>query len=504
MSEPIVAAPEHSNAIDGQDDGTELSRRGSSINAVATIAAACVGPILYMVYVSHYAVNSFFFDDYSTFIAMHLFLHGHLPFSQLWIQYTEGRQVTSNFVLMLSARVDRADVRSILLFNGVIFIATYGIVLALFQKYLRSRLTPVPVLLVGIVWFSIGDVGNSLFAYQLSLYFVLLFVFVMLFALLYPVRHRNFWFAVAVVAAMASSLSFLDGFLAWPLGAVCILWGHAHSRRMRLEVGIWIATLVAISAAYFYGYQSSGCVISQCSPGNSLSQPFTMLRVVLALIGGVLPGGYFGDKIHNPLRFELVGAVLLVVAVFILIQSWLHRDDRERMPLPMLMVLFALSWDVLVALGRTGLGVNYIAGINRYMMPNLILLTAIIIYAWSHRPSTLQAGSDGAGAYFTRWLPLSLVVIFVIVQVVWSTSFGLVNARAARQMFVTEAQLWVNLDRVPVQDRACEVEQVLNQGFFPGGPPQLPAKDHLGEFSPNSFRYFRSLGPPPLSPQCEH
>jgi len=204
------------------------------------------------------------------------------------------------------------------------------------------------------------------------------------------------------------------------------------------------------------------------------------------------------------LRFELVGAVLLVVAVFILIQSWLHRDDRERMPLPMLMVLFALSWDVLVALGRTGLGVNYIAGINRYMMPNLILLTAIIIYAWSHRPSTLQAGSDGAGAYFTRWLPLSLVVIFVIVQVVWSTSFGLVNARAARQMFVTEAQLWVNLDRVPAQDRACEVDHVLNHDLFLGDPPQLPAKDHLGEFAPNSFRYFRSLGPPPLSPQCEH
>jgi hypothetical protein len=478
-------------------------------NTVLTIGAACVAPIIYLIYVNHFAVNSFLFDDGTTFAAMNAALHGHLPLAQLWRQYTEGRQFLSNTIFVGFALIDRADVRSLLFVSAAVFIATYVLLLALFRQYLRTRLTPLPVLIIGLVWFSLADVGNSLFAYQLSLYLVVLSVIVMLFALLVPDTHRTLWFAVAVLAAIAASVSFIDGFLAWPLGVICILWRQSAKRRSQAEISIWVISMLCTGALYFSGYQASGCSpVANCSIRESLAHPVTMGRIFLTLLGGVLPSGhfapngYFGPEVHSGTRFEVVGAVLLAVAIYIIIQSWRNRSSRERLPLPMLLICLSLLWDALTTLGRTGFGVDYIIGLNRYIMPNLILLTAILMYAWAHRPPLrLSAGNRAALARLTS-LPIVLLAFFVIIQVSVSTSFGMSNGRAVQAMFTDQARLWVNLNRVPARDRSCEVNLVIDQGLFTGGPPPQPAEDGLGEFAPNSYHYYRNLGPPPLSPSC--
>ena len=499
---------------DGVDDGTVPGASWAiRHNTVLTVATACVAPILYVLYVNHYAVNTFFFDNYPPIRLIAAAFRGNLRASQVWTQYAEGRQPILNLFFIFFGYVNRADVRSILLFSAAVFIASYVVVLALFRHYLQESLTPIPVLLVSVVWLSLGDVQNSLFAYQLSLYFLVLSVVVMLFALTVPGSRRALWLAVAVLAAVGASLSFINGFVAWPLGAICILWCQPWTRHAAGEIGIWLVSMLVTGAIYFHGYHGSdtGCASGRsCAVRDSLGHPVLTARVFLALIGGVIPargvfprmsnGSYETTLVHSSLRFELVGAVLLAAAIFILVQSWRQRSARERMPLPMLMICFALFWDAMIALGRASLGLPFVISINRYIMPNLILLTGIVMYAWAHRPRPRRDVANRRPSL--AWFTLLVLLCFLAVQVTASTSFALASGRTVHKMFVEQARLWVNLDRVPVRARACEVNLVLNFELFTGNPPPQAQRNKLGQFRPDSYRHFRKLGPPPLSPRC--
>jgi hypothetical protein len=499
----------------GTDTGTDASWPARH-NTVLTIGAACVTPILYLVYVNHYAVNVFFFDNYPPIRLVASALGGRLRLSEVWAQYAEGRQPLLNLSFVLFGFLTRADVRSILFFSAAVFIASYAIVLLLFRKYLETRLTPVPVLLVGLVWFSLGDVQNSLFAYQLSLYLLVLSAFIMLFALTAPRSRRGLWLAVGVLAAIAASLSFINGFVAWPLGAICILWCQPWTRRTAREISIWLISMLGTAALYFHGYHGTetGCVSGRsCSLRDSLDNPLLTGRTFLALIGGVIPAGgvfprwsngsFHTTLVHGFTRFEVVGAALLAAAIFIIVQSWRHRSARERVPLPMLMICFALFWDAMITLGRASLGLAFVISINRYIMPNLILLTAIVIYAWAHKPQLRRLGTNDRPPYLA-WSTLAVLLCFVAVQVSTTTSFALTSGRTVHKMYVEQARLWVNLDRVPVRVRACEVNLVLNFQLFTGNPPPQARRNKLGQFRPDSYRHYRKLGPPPLSPICIH
>lgn len=207
----------------GAGSGDTTRRLGSWVNrhnAIITAAAAAVTPILYLLFVNHYAVDALFADDWTVVPLAHAAIDGHLALSQLWGQYNESRLFVGNMVDAFFAITDRYDVRSLIFLSAVLFIATYVLLLALFWKYLGNRLTPVPVLAIGIIWFSLADIQNSLWAFQVSWYLTLFFLVAMMFALLVPEGHRTLWLAVALIAALAASLSTIQGFLGWPLGAI--------------------------------------------------------------------------------------------------------------------------------------------------------------------------------------------------------------------------------------------------------------------------------------------
>ena len=64
----------------------------------------------------------------------------------------------------------------------------------------------------------------------------MLFFVVMLFVLQVPKGRRTLWFAVAVIAAFAASLSTVQGFLCWPVGLIYILWNQPWARRASHEL----------------------------------------------------------------------------------------------------------------------------------------------------------------------------------------------------------------------------------------------------------------------------
>jgi hypothetical protein len=172
----------------------------------------------------------------------------------------------------------------------------------------------------------------------------------------------------------------------------------------------------------------------------------------------------------------------------------------------MLVICFCLLFDALTVLGRTAEGLAALVNSNRYIMPNLILLVAIAMYAFANLPPLRLSSTDRARREVLTWFALFLLAVFVVIQVSVSTSFGLTNGRAEDHFLTEQARLLINLDKVLVQDRSCEITNVVWLGLVPASTylreEKLAAKDQLGEFQPNSYHYYRTLGPPPLLQIC--
>jgi hypothetical protein len=437
-----------------------------------------------------------------------------LSLSELWAQYNESRLFIGNIVEVLFGFINRLDLRSLIFFSAALFMVSYAGLLALFRNYLGRSLTPVPVLVIGVTWFSLADVQNSLWAFQVSWYLTVYFFVMMLVALLGRNAHRNLWFVGAILLACAASLTTIQGFLCWPLGAICILWTQPRARRVRSEITVWLGTMVLTIALYLPGYhfgEGNTCADrTNCSATVLLHHPGTALGFFFALMGNVIPGvapGPETSSVHNVARFEVVGVALFVVALFIIVQSWRHRTSSERLPLPFLLIVFSLLFDVTIAVGRGGTGASGALDGNRFVMANLILLTGIVIYAMARVPATRLSAANGQRRTYVKYLAFFALAVFLVVQVIAATGFGLTYGRANKAVEVDAARLLSTNPSVLLNtSRQCQLAVVVTLLYMGAFAPRLngATADHLGEFRPSSYRYYRMLGPGPRLPrQCK-
>ncbi len=476
-------------------------------NALLTIGAASVAPFLYLWFIYRDATNSFTLDDWSVVPMIHAALHGQLTLSQLWSQHTESRYFIGNMIDVLFGLVDRFDLRSVIFLSAAILIASYVGLLVLVREYYGKRLTPIPVLLTGVIWFSLADVQNALWAAQLSVFLTVLFFVLMLIVLLVPNSRRGRWFAVGVFCAAAASLATLQGFVCWPVGAICLLWNQPlRARRVRREVATWLGAMVLTLLLYLRGYnfgEGNVCLDhARCTYGlgSTLVHPGTDLGLFSLLIGYVIPGRL--GSVHDVIQFEALGVVLFGAVLFILIRSWRERHSRERLPLPLLLIVFSLLVDALITVGRNGEGTSQVFG-NRYVIYNLILLAGIVIYALARVPSHPQVRGGNLRVYL-KYFALFAFAIFLVIQVATTTGSGLTNGRLIGRGQNDEAEILVRFQLLQ-KERAgyCQLFTVV---YFEIGNltnVREAMTDRLGEFRPDSVRYYRGLGLPPVPSTCQ-
>ncbi len=490
-----------------------VTRRSSWLirhNSALTLATAGVPPVIYLLFINRFAVNSFYNDDWSVVPMVHAALHGHVSLGQLWSQHNESRLLMGNVTVVLFGLIDRLDLRAVIFFSAVVLIASYGGLLILLRRYLGKRFTPIPVLIVGIIWFSLCDVENAFWAFQVSWYLTLLFFVMVLVALLIPDNHRRTWLSLAIFLALVAAFTTIQGFLCWPIGAVCLLWNRAWTRRARTELTVWLGTALVALAVYLPGYsfstgQGATCLNPKnCTIAVLVHHPLTAPGFFIALIGNVIPSVPGTTTIvHNLIRFELVGGAILAAAIFILLQSWRHRSSSEQMPLPLLLISFALLFDLTITIGRGATGISQAVIDNRFIMANLVLVTGMAIYAWNHVPWHSMAMAHGPWPVSRTYLALCVFTSFLIVQTITATDFGLTNGSVIRGQRSDEAQFVVYLERNPVLsfERTCQ-----EYSFFL--PPKFKlylreaVAGQLGEFNPGSDRHFDELGPPPAPSAC--
>jgi hypothetical protein len=393
-------------------------------------------------------------DDWSVIPLVHASLHGHLSPGALWVLHNQNRMFLPNLIYVGLGVVTHDNTSVVIVLSAIVFVLTYAVFLVSFRSYLGRPLTPLMVLVLGAVWFSIIDWQNALWAFQFAWYLILCF----LIAMIYCLQRR--WFVVALALAVLASFSSFQGLALWPVGVIVLVWQSRHWDR---RVLIWSGAAAVTAVGYFWHYSA------RSAPTHS---PVPMVQFLLVELGEVVPRA-------NALRLhELFGAVILAAAVYVVIQS--VRHDRDA--LPVALITFGLVFDVFIAVGRAGLPLSVSATQGRYTMPNLIILVAIVSYACAHLNRA--------------WM--FSVLALVAVQFALTTDSGLASASALDRNLTDSARLAVNFDRVPAKESFCYA--ILAEFAYQDPEPgyfAIARTDHLSEFSSSRIQKYRAAGLPP-------
>jgi hypothetical protein len=469
-------------------------------------AAAIVPALLYLLYVAHYSVNVPYADDWAMVPVANSALHGHLSLHQLWFQWADTRLLVPALVFVIFAVVDHLNIQAILVFSAGVFIASYLLLLVLLRAYLGRRLTFVPVFVIGIVWFSLADVQNALWSFQVAWYLATFFFIAMIVALMAPRRHRSIFLGLGIIAAVAGSYSIIQGFVLWPIGLICVLWRTPWGRRTCIEAATWIAAALVTVLIYLPGFNAANpeCPLTpSCAPSFGFLHPLLLVRYMTLLMGNVVPTSFYA--VHpDILLHELLGTGILIAATFVVVQS--IRDRRSRAnPLPLLLIIFGALFDLAIALGRVGQGLIGALNDNRYTMPNLILLVGIVIYACAHPPRLKEGlhGADGRRRIRIGAIALVMMSTFLLLQVVVATRFGISNARVIHQTYETDARVVVNFQDIPMAQQSCDASFAVLPLFSPASAYSflrlyrgVIAQGHLSVFEPSTQRLYASEGTP--------
>jgi hypothetical protein len=423
---------------------------------LGVLAAASVPSALYVLYVFHYSVNVPYADDWLMVPLALSAVHGHVAVSDLWRQFDDTRLFVPSVLFVVFALVDHFNEKSVILFSAVLFVASYVLLLPLLRAYLAKRLTFVPVLAVAITWFSLADVENALWSFQLAWYLATFCFVAMVYCLVAPHARRTVFVVLGIVAAVVGTYSIDQGFAIWPVGLICLLWNTPWARRTYYELTAWLTAAVITTAIYLPGYSFVNVACPNtpsCGTGYGVLHPQLLARYLALMVGNIVPTS---NPVHaNLVVHELLGTVIIAVAVFVIVQV-----SRERrigvVPLPLLLIVFGLLFDLMISIGRVGQGLTGALS-GRYTMPNLILFTGIIVYGCAHPPALRREWKTAGRREWVNALGMMTLGAFLILQVVISTNFGIANGRASHRVHDLDARVVVNLQRIPVAEQRCDI-----------------------------------------------
>ncbi len=459
---------------------------------LGVLAGAGVPAALYFSYVLHYSVNVPMIDDWSTVSLTARALRGHLGMGDLWNPWLNTtRLFVPRLFFVAFALIDHLNMRSIVFFSAAIFAASYVLWLSLLQSYLARSLTFVSSFVGGVVWFSVADFQNALWAFQLAWYLVIFCFMSMLYLLLVPRNHQTIAFGIGIAAAVAGSYSIIQGFVLWPVGLICILWSNPSSRRTCYKVVAWIAVATITTALYLPGFKS----------GIGL-HPVQVVRYLLLLIGNVIPTFSSFPSGSLIVAHEVLGTALSVVALCIVFQSIRTRRSAE-IPLPMLLIVFGLCFDLTIALGRAAEGPVSALYTDRYTMPNIILLLGIVCYCLARLP-TLRKVHRAVDWRFRLRVGLFVGLgAFLLVETVMTTNLGITYGRKTHHVLVVDARVVVNLHRIPIVDQGCDLAYAVYPSMSPAALRYslIPlihtmSDEKLSVFQSQTWRLYRAEGPP--------
>lgn len=326
----------------------------------------CVAPVLavaasYAGYVVRNAVNTVYWDNWTTVPLLRADAEGRLGFGQVWEQTANNRVVVPRLVDLAIGRWFRYDVR-IELVLAVLLLATAAVLLAVTQR--RNDGGPmhryVPA---GLFLFSLVQWQTALWNTQTPRFMILA-----LFALaVHAVCRSASWvaFALAATAAVLASLCLLDGFLVWPAVGL-LLWCDGRPRRAP-RVALWGSLGLLTAVVYFVGFDFTQG--NTGSTADAITHPVSSLRFLLVLLGGFSRA----DR-DQPGLAEGCGVLVLALGAWVVVR-FLRSARTLADALPVALLVFVALFDVMTLIGRGAADPSF--GLqSRYTTYNLLVFVA--------------------------------------------------------------------------------------------------------------------------------
>ncbi len=397
--------------------------------ATAAIALLLVVPVgVDLWFIHSFGVNVPFADSWNgTLPLVKDLVTGHLQLAELWAPHNENRMLFPNLILALVDSHDGVNSVDDMYLTAGVMAAALALLMGLVRRTADIPLVwmvPVPFL-----FFSLAQVGNLLWAFQLAWMLILLCLMVSLHGLESSQRHPSL-FLLACLAALIASFSSLQGLLLWPVGLVYGL-GRGLSRA---QMTLWSAIGLASAAVYAWHI---GNVSPVSSPTYALSHPGLAVKYFLQLVGGVVP-----DQ-HTLFALLALGASAGVGWL------WYRRQvSLATLRLPLALWLSGALFDCLVTIGRLQLNVPES---SRYTTYNLVLLIGLYlgVVAVLDPPRRWRDLRRALRSRVGRGLLTAVVLAAVVLQVAWSVPAGIQQGHLRQASRERGAQLLLDYRSVP-------------------------------------------------------
>jgi hypothetical protein len=412
-------------------------------------------------FIHRYAVNVFYWDQWSDVDVLRHAHSGTLTFGTLWAQHNENRILFPNLVVLALAATTHLNVVVEDYLSGLLWCATTALLIVAHKR--RSRSVPwlyyCPVALVMLSFIPLGD---ALFGFNLSWYLVMAGLAATLFWLDRP-RLTRLVYAAAVVAAVIGSFSSLQGLLIWPAGVVLLLF----RRRSRRMLAAWIGLAAVAVVVYFIGFNFAAAG----SSGSALSQPLTTVEFFFSVIGNVI-----GNQINpapNVVNWPplLLGVLICAIAAWGVIRT-LRSDRPGGSPVGVALICFGVLFAASTSVGRFQLGLQSTSRYSIFVLTLWVgaylallgprapwtatewqVLLARVDRLMGIRREEPSGPSDTLptppwGKLLNR-VARSVLVVLMALQLVLATSHGLVFERSWHDQELAMAEVEANIDRAP-------------------------------------------------------
>jgi hypothetical protein len=453
------------------------------------VAGVFSTPVLYFLYVLRYAVNSLFLDEWNSVTIADAALKGHLTWGLLWQQHNEERILVPNLLFALFTITTHFNTKLIIIFDALLFIAAFLLLVLICRRTPSSSLQVPQTALLGLVWFSLVDFENGLWAFQMAWYIIVFFLMVMLYILLRR-RVSRVAFAAAVGAAVAASFSSFQGLLLWPVGFICIIWPLDRGNRRLALAGAWAFVAALTCALYFWNF-NFGAAMGNHSEGYDFQHLGALVRYFLADVGNVFPSSSFNSTVIRV--HEALGTGLLLGGAAVIYDICRRRgmsENEERVPVAGALVIFGVLFSASIAVGTLWYGMIAAVHTSRFTMPNVIILAALGLYSFSKlRLWRSERGIARPVVVRSRQVLLSVVAIALVTQVVTSARFGIANGQQNHSDRIVAAIIAVDFRSMPHAE-AVSLVTTYDYPYF-SQFEQLVAmarRDQLGEFAPATLR----------------
>lgn len=352
--------------------------KNSLILKIGLVILLIVPIIFPLIYISTYAVNVPYWDQYEVIPLFDKLYSGNLSVVDLVAQHNEHRIALPHLLMLGLGTVTHYNViAEEYLAWFFILLTCILILIALIKAYGFNQSTIVKFIPVPWLLFSLRQSPTYLWGYQLNFPMTIFFGALALY-LLVTSKNIGWRLGVAILSGIACTLSMTNGLLIWIIGLLQILYYFRFRKQILnrphfLMAAIWGFVGVVVFIMYFIGFAFSE---NSPSPFYIFGHPKSAVLSLLACVGSPLSSNLYAAAIF--------GGLFLVLFLWVFIM--MVKKETEPQPFTTFsfsLAIFGLASVGLIVVGRAGFGymqmldAHYITLTMLTIIGGYLLLTSI-------------------------------------------------------------------------------------------------------------------------------